>query len=87
MESSARHQNTMEDTTPGSEAEAAGDATSTIEDQSAENTTNINDASQNEDSETPVITDKKKMPLLVSAQHRVGVRDLLCCPRLLGDNV
>ena len=87
MESSARHQNTIEDTTPGTEAEAVGDATPTIGDESAENATNINNASQNEESETPVITDKKKIPLLVSAQHRVGYRDLLCCPLLLGDNV
>mgnify|MGYP001800063601 CR=1 FL=1 len=87
MKSSARHQNTIEDTTPGTEAEAVGDATPTIGDESAENATNINNASQNEESETPVITDKKKMPLLVSAQQRVGFRDLLCCPRLLGDNV
>ena len=77
----------MQDTTPGSEAEAAGDATPTVEDESAENTTDNTDAAQTEESETPVITDKKKMPLLVSAQHRVGFRDLLCCPRLLGDNV
>ena len=77
----------MQDTTPGSEAKSAGNATTTVEDESAENTTNNTDAAQTEESETPAITDKKNMPLLVSAQHRVGFRDLLCCPLLLGDNV